>query len=452
MNVLVEYKPLYFESYFQADCWGGRAGARSYSITQNALYNLLNDKQFRGFFLRQVHSTIYSSMWQDLKDRIQEYQDIHNVDLSGVIEVSDNKNGENYAKNLETGATITTKGFRISSGTQTANLKSLAGATHLYIDECEEVDESEFRKLKLSLRKKGVEIKIIRAFNPPYAGHWIWKDYEVTKIDTEELINSVMKFSGWDRERVKSLVEQNNKTYYKAKIKRDKYISIQTNAFNNFDNLNPQVFEEYESLMEDDFHYFCCHILGLIPNEEGDIVYTDYDEVRNGTDRRVKPGEVLHIGMDFNVTKMSAVIHVVDPGVKYAVSEITNMFDTNQMCQAIKIKFPGHKVVVYPDASGKNRKTSGKSDFDIIKEFGFSIRANNTNGYVRDRINQVNSAFRKKEYYVNAFECPDYNLALKKLKYKNGEPDKSSGFDHVTDAGGYFITNQPKLIKGKSSR
>ena len=44
-------------------------------------------------------------------------------------EGSDNKSGENYAKNIRTGASITTKGFRTSSGNQTANLKSLPYAT-----------------------------------------------------------------------------------------------------------------------------------------------------------------------------------------------------------------------------------------------------------------------------------------------------------------------------------
>lgn len=451
MNVLIEYQPLYFDDYYQADCWGGRAGARSYSITQHALFGLINDPKFRAFFLREVHSTIYSSMWQDLKDRIQEYEDMHGVDLSKVIEISDNKNGENYARNKKTGASITTKGFRISSGNQTANLKSLAGATHLYIDETEEVAESEFRKLKLSLRKKDVKIKILRAFNPPFAGHWIWKDYDLTKIETEELIQIVFESSDLPMKEVREMALRNNKTYYKATIKKPNYISIQTNSLNNYSNLNEQIWEEYRDILKDDFHYYCVNILGLIPNEEGDLVYTDFDLKENYTERRAKPGDVLHIGMDFNITKMSAVVHVVDGPNKYAVGEFSNLFDTYQMCDAIRMKYPGYKVVIYPDASGQNRNTSGQSDVDIIKSFGYSVRVPKKNGYVRDRINMVNTAFRKRNYFVNTFECPDYTLALQKLKFKNGEPDKSSGFDHIVDAGGYFITNQPKVITGSSS-
>lgn len=450
MNVLKEFKPIYLDDYFQADLWGGRAGARSHGLTQNALYNLLYNKDFRGFFLREVHSTIYASMWQDFKDRISEYEDFHDTDLSNLIEFSDNKNGENYAKNKITGASIGTKGFKVSSGSQTASLKSLAGATHLYIEECEEVSEADYRKVKLSLRKKGVKVKILRAFNPPFSGHWIWKDYELTKIGTEELFKLASKFYSKDLTALKNLVTTNNKTYYTAKTKTKNYLSIQTCALNNFEHLNAQVFEEYESIMFDDFHYFCVNILGLIPNEEGDTVYTDYDVVENNTSRKVEPNDTLHIGMDFNITKMCAVVHVIDGPLKYAVYEFIELFDTYQMCEAIRYRFPNNKVVIYPDASGKNRKTSGKSDFDIIKEFKYTIRVNNDNGYVRDRINKVNSAFRKKEYFVNAAECPEYSIALQKLKYKNGEPDKTSGHDHKVDAGGYFIINLPKLITGSS--
>jgi len=50
----------------------------------------------------------------------------------------------------------------------------------------------------------------------------------------------------------------------------------------------------------------------------------------------------------------------------------------------------------------------------------------------------------------NAHEA--YCEALKKLKYKNGEPDKSSGFDHVTDAGGYYISKKGKTVKMNSGR
>jgi phage terminase large subunit len=177
MNVLKEYTLLYKKDYYTADCFGGRAGARSYSITQFALYQILYSDYFRCFFLRDVHSTIYSSIWKDFKDRIEEFEENHHS-LSGIIQYTDNKNGENQAINLINGNSITTKGFKVSSGNQTASLKSLAGGNCIIIEEFQEVEKDDYLKLKLSLRKKGVNIQIVRAFNPVPKDHFIWEDYE----------------------------------------------------------------------------------------------------------------------------------------------------------------------------------------------------------------------------------------------------------------------------------
>jgi len=46
--------------------------------------------------------------------------------------------------------------------------------------------------------------------------------------------------------------------------------------------------------------------------------------------------------------------------------------------------------------------------------------------------------FRDKTYLVNSNNCPEYTEALEKIAYNKNEPDKQSGFDHITDAGGYF--------------
>jgi hypothetical protein len=48
-------------------------------------------------------------------------------------------------------------------------------------------------------------------------------------------------------------------------------------------------------------------------------------------------------------------------------------------------------------------------------------------------------AFQKDRLYVNQIKCPKFAEALERQFYKNGEPDKRSGFDHITEAGGYAI-------------
>ena len=52
----------------------------------------------------------------------------------------------------------------------------------------------------------------------------------------------------------------------------------------------------------------------------------------------------------------------------------------------------------------------------------------------------------KRTYLVNTRKCPEYTEALERMPYdKNNQPDKTSGFDHITDAGGYFISYEYTL-------
>ena len=157
----------------------------------------------------------------------------------------------------------------------------------------------------------------------------------------------------------------------------------------------------------------------------------------------IEKDEILHIGMDFNITNMSAVIHVIRDTKFIAVAELTGIYDTMAMVRTIKDKYAGLKVVIYPDASGKNRNTSGMSDIQMLMNEGFVIRVGNQNPFVRDRVNSMNLGFLnnkgERNYLINTFNCPEYTQALEQIAYKNNEPDKQSGLDHITDAGGYFM-------------
>jgi len=109
------------------------------------------------------------------------------------------------------------------------------------------------------------------------------------------------------------------------------------------------------------------------------------------------------------------------------------------MCESLKENYKGHSIIINPDASGDARSTSGASDFSILKQNGFTVNANRKNPNVSERVNSVNLAFEKDRYYVNDKLCPVYSEALENQSYKNGIPDKKSGFDHVTEAAGYCV-------------
>ena len=278
MNVLKHFHRLYTDDFYIADCLGGRGGARSYAITQRALYLLLYEKKFTAFFLRQTHSSIYSSMWKDFKDRVKEYEELHNCDLSSIITVSDNKQGENYAVNKLTGGTITTKGFQTSSGQNSANLKSLAGATHLFIDEADEVDYTPFLKVKMSLRKKGVKIQIYRAFNPPQKDHWIWDDYVMQPMTSDDIFNEIKSITNdKDLSRIRQIIEDSDYEFYKPlKPTASNHIAIITKYSDTYDLFNDEAINDFEKLKYTNYFRYCTEVLGLIPRTLTGVIYPNY--------------------------------------------------------------------------------------------------------------------------------------------------------------------------------
>jgi hypothetical protein len=170
----------------------------------------------------------------------------------------------------------------------------------------------------------------------------------------------------------------------------------------------------------------------------------------------MEKGEPLHVGMDFNVLKMAAVVYVVRDGAPRAVAELTKVRDTPEMCRMLKERFKdkGHTVTVYPDASGQNTssKSASESDLSIIKSNGFIVRVDSTNPAVKDRLNAVNALILndkgERRLKVNTHLCPELTESLEQQPYdKNGEPDKTTGHDHVNDAAGYTLVKMWPIVK-----
>lgn len=180
-------------------------------------------------------------------------------------------------------------------------------------------------------------------------------------------------------------------------------------------------------------------------------VYYQFDRVLSNSDEVMRDREILHVGMDFNVTKMNAVIHVIRRGDPIAVAEVVDSFDTTTMINVLteQYKNKGHQIVVYPDASGQQRSTqTSTTDIKLLKKAGFKVIVGKVNPRVKDRVTAMNVAFKNAKdihkYKVNTEMCPSYAEALEQQTYKNGVPDKDSGHDHITEAAGYFISNRHK--------
>jgi len=159
---------------------------------------------------------------------------------------------------------------------------------------------------------------------------------------------------------------------------------------------------------------------------------------------------LLRIGMDFNVTNMSAVVYICHGDQWHAVNELKGIYDTPAMIRTIQSHYPNHTIRIYPDASGRSRKTvdASISDISLLEGAGFAVYANRANPFVKDRILAANAAFDKGRLFVNDTLCPEYARCLEQLAYDdNGSPDKKSNLDHLPDAGTYPIAFEIPVVK-----
>ncbi|OVZ98998.1 terminase [Yersinia frederiksenii] len=176
------------------------------------------------------------------------------------------------------------------------------------------------------------------------------------------------------------------------------------------------------------------------------VVYYCFDRQLNHTNEVIKRGDTLHIGMDFNVEHMSAIVYVMRDGLPCAVDEHIDLFDTPAMIARLQQEYSEHSIIVYPDASGKNRKSNNasESDLSLLRDAGYVIRVNKANPSVKDRVMSLNSmlcnTYGERRLKVNTDKCPKLTEALERQIYDDkGEPSKEAklGYDHPNDAAGY---------------
>jgi hypothetical protein len=202
------------------------------------------------------------------------------------------------------------------------------------------------------------------------------------------------------------------------------------------------------------------YLEGEFTNLTSGQVYYAFDRQQNHTDKTLHDykGYPLHIGQDFNIGKCASVVHVIDGGLPYAVDEIMGARNTEAVIATIKERYPGRRIIIYPDSAGNQQKTSAAySDIAMFKQAGFELNYSTKNPSVRDRVNSVNAMLcnsqGQRRYKINTKMCPMTTKTLEQQVYdKAGQPDKSHDLDHPADALGYFIQRMYPLVSRSTVR
>jgi PBSX family phage terminase large subunit len=173
-------------------------------------------------------------------------------------------------------------------------------------------------------------------------------------------------------------------------------------------------------------------------------------------------GAEILVGMDFNVEPMSAVIAVRAGDECHILDAIEiDTSNTEEMAEEIKRRYPDRRIVVCPDPSGNQRKSSapvGQTDHTILRGYGFEVRAPRKAPPVVDRENNAKAMYYDK--LTGRRRClvhPDaqaLRIGLTNLRYKEGtsQRDKKtkgpSGatYDHICDAADYLLWQEFNVL------
>lgn len=180
-------------------------------------------------------------------------------------------------------------------------------------------------------------------------------------------------------------------------------------------------------------------------------VYHYFSRELHNSDREIQSGDRLHVGLDFNVGGCCAVVFVVDGDEPIAVDEFVS-HDTRDVINNLQSRYSDHDVTIYPDASGRSGRTNASaSDIDILESAGYMVDAPESNPFIRDRINAVNSMLSHKKLRVNVSKCPRLTHSLETQGYTDkGEPEKFNShpaIDDWNDSMGYFVSRCYPVIR-----
>ncbi len=225
---------------------------------------------------------------------------------------------------------------------------------------------------------------------------------------------------------------------------------------NNAHNLDPfyiqTLLESYDEVMID------AYLKGLWVNMKGNRFYYSYDPDKNHAPNTFNPDHEILIAMDFNVNPMTCTLWHKHEGVIYGFDEITLQgADTKKLCDAIKARgYDPAKCIVYPDPSGNSRKTSGRSDVQILKENGFlDVRFKPVAPRMRQRQLNVNNLLSKQQIIFNPITMPKLKqdlaavsqdmISLGKDKKNPELTHWSDGLDYLCDIEFPFSGKKPTI-------
>lgn len=304
---------------------GGRGSGKSYSLNSFLLL-LTYESNHVILFTRYTLVSASISIIPEFIDKIE------SANLSDDFYIT-----KDEIVNIKTGSKIIFKGIKTSSGTQTANLKSLSGVTTWVLDEAEELnDEETFDKIDFSIRAKGIQNRVILILNPATKEHFIYKRFFESK-GIEAGSNLTTKDS----------------TY------------IHTSYLDNYENLSESFINQVENIKENNPKKYEHVILGGWLDKAEGVVFTNWkfgafnpDNLQTSFGQdfgfSIDPTTLIEVAIDKKHKRIYLKEHLYKP--KLTTSEIIHI--NKAIC--------GYKMIVADSAEPRLIDELNKSGLRVI--------------------------------------------------------------------------------------
>lgn len=386
--------------------FGGSRSGKTAIIVRNIIIRACKSKS-RHISLRSTFNSIKTSIWMDTLPKVLS---LAFPDLKVTYNRSD------YVLTFPNGSEYWVAGLDTAQ-----RVEKILGKEFSTIH-FNEVSNMDYPAVQVALsrlaEKSDLKKKVYYDMNPPTKSHWSYWVFEkkLNPIDDEPL------------------------------KKPDDYVSVRMNPQDNIENIDEEYLALLESMPEEQKKRF---LLGEFQDISDGQAYYAFNADRHVKPVTKKPGS-LYVAMDFNVSPMTAVIFQIINGCMEVIDEMyLDNSDTPRMIHALNEKgYSGLEVI--PDSTSKNRKTSGKSDFDLLKDAGFKVHWSH-NPLVYDRVVNINLLLTNDKIIIDP-KCRKLINDLEKVVWKDNQLDQKGAnkmLTHISDALGYGAWKFKDELAGK---
>jgi phage terminase large subunit len=385
------------EDWRYAFLMGGRGNGRSGTASRYSVSGLLGKEYLRGAIMRATREDIRASCWSEIQDRVQEQN------LQDTFHITENDMFIQRGQN-----SLRAHGFRASSGSLTARLKSLAGYNYVWIEEGEEIGEKEFTTLDDTLRTVKGRIRIVFTLNTPPKNHWILRRF----FDLEPAKDV-------DRFYIPHIKHGSNALYIPGTFRENQV------------NLDPQTIQRYLAYRDTNPLYYWQVIEGLSPEEVRGKIYSGWQLI----DRIPPEARLVRFGEDYGwFPDPACAVAIYYWNGAYIIDELAYGTELTNEYLAQQIKPVGNAITVADSAEPKSIAEQRK--------YGLNIKgAEKGKDSVMFRIKVV----AQKKIYVtrrstNVWQSyENYSWAEDKDGNPKNEPNHL--WSHAMDAVGYPIAD-----------